>query len=357
MSLLLDAESLHAIAKGAAVLGTGGGGDPHIGLLIALQAIESSGPVNLVDLDELPGDGLLLPCGGMGAPTVSIEKIDNGSEGERLREYAEQTFGVPVVAVMSSEIGGSNALLPIAWAARMALPAVDADGMGRAFPELPQVSMHVAGISPSPAFLTDERGNVLVTRAASGEWLERIHRRVTIEVGGSAATAEYILTVDQAKTATVRGSVSLAMRIGHTIMQAKVDPVATLIAELGAFPLITGKVTDVQRNTTGGFVFGSAIVEGLREDAGRLLRIEIQNENLVALEEGQVLASVPDLITALDSETADAIPTERLRYGQRVTVISFPCDPIWRTAGGLEVAGPRAFGYDFDYVPVEELHA
>jgi len=66
---------------------------------------------------------------------------------------------------------------------------------------------------------------------------------------------------------------------------------------------------------------------------------------------------VPDLICVLDTETADAIATERVRYGQRVTVISLRCDPVWRTARGLRAAGPRAFGYDFDYVPVEELAA
>jgi DUF917 family protein len=75
----------------------------------------------------------------------------------------------------------------------------------------------------------------------------------------------------------------------------------------------------------------------------------------VALDQGQVIASVPDLITVLDSETAEAIATERVRYGQRVTVIALPCDPVWRTARGLLAAGPRAFGYDFDYRPVEEL--
>ncbi len=355
--MLLSEGELRAIARGAAVLGAGGGGDPLIGLLMALQAFEEFGPVELVDLDDLPDDGLLLPCGGMGAPTVSIEKIDNGSEGERLRAMVEATFGRPVLAVMASEIGGSNSLVPVAWAARMRLPVVDADGMGRAFPLLPQVTMHVAGISPSPGFLTDERGNSLITRAVSGEWLERIHRKVTMEAGGSAATSEYLLTVGEARTATVRGSVSLTMRIGRTIMEATVDPVAALVEELRAFRLISGKVVDVERRTTGEFVFGHAIVEGLREDAGRELRIRIQNENLVALEGERVLASVPDLITVLDAETADAIPTERLRYGQRVTVIAFPCDPIWRTERGLEVAGPRAFGYEFDYRPVEELHA
>jgi DUF917 family protein len=75
----------------------------------------------------------------------------------------------------------------------------------------------------------------------------------------------------------------------------------------------------------------------------------------VALERGHVIASVPDLISVLDSETADAIVTERIAYGQRVTVIAFACDPIWRTEKGIAVAGPRAFGYEFDYLPVEEL--
>jgi DUF917 family protein len=64
---------------------------------------------------------------------------------------------------------------------------------------------------------------------------------------------------------------------------------------------------------------------------------------------------VPDLITVLDSETAEAVATEQIRYGQRVTVIAFPCDPVWRTERGIAATGPRAFGYDFDYRPVEEL--
>ena len=34
---------------------------------------------------------------------------------------------------------------------------------------------------------------------------------------------------------------------------------------------------------------------------------------------------------------------------------AFPCDRIWRSARGLALAGPRSFGYDFDYVPIEEL--
>jgi uncharacterized protein len=354
MKRLLDPDALHALARGCAVLGAGGGGDPYLGLLQALQATEDYGPVPLVDIDELPGDSLIMPCGGIGAPTVSIEKIENGDEGSRLREHLEFVTGSRVAALMAAEIGGSNGLLPVAWAARMGLPIVDADGMGRAFPEVPQVTMYLAGIAPSPAVMTDERGNLVVFRAISGHWMERLERAAAVEFGGAASSTEFSLSAVQARTATVRGSVSLAIRIGESVAHAEGSPVAALIAEIGAFRLLTGKVSDVERHTTSGFVRGSVVVEGLGDDTGRLLRLELQNENLVALERGRVLASVPDLISVLDSETADAIVTERIAYGQRVAVIAFPCDPIWRTTRGIEVAGPRAFGYEFDYLPVEE---
>jgi DUF917 family protein len=235
---------------------------------------------------------------------------------------------------MPAEIGGSNGLQPIGWAASLGLPITDADGMGRAFPEVPQVTMEIAGIDPSPSVLTDERGNHLTIAARDGRWLERIARTLSIEFGGRAASTEYTMTVAQAKTATARGTVTLAATIGQTMFDAD-EPIAALREAL-----------DVR---------GAVVVEGLRADTGRLLRLEIQNENLVAMEDGVVRAMVPDIITVLDTHTGAPVHTERLRYGQRVSVLAFPCHPIWRTERGIELAGPRAFGYEFDYTPIEAL--
>ena len=97
------------------------------------------------------------------------------------------------------------------------------------------------------------------------------------------------------------------------------------------------------------------MIEGIGADAGRLLRLELQNENLVALEQGRVLASVPDLISVLDSETAEAIATERVRLRPAGHGDRLPLRPGLADRPRAAVAGPRAFGYDFDYVPVEEL--
>eukprot|EP01035_Chromulina_nebulosa_P048670 gene48670-66069_t len=63
------------IATGGAILGTGGGGDPYVGKLMAQQAIKKYGPVKLVDIDQLADDALVVPVCMMGAPTVMTEKL------------------------------------------------------------------------------------------------------------------------------------------------------------------------------------------------------------------------------------------------------------------------------------------
>ena len=70
---------------------------------------------------------------------------------------------------------------------------------------------------------------------------------------------------------------------------------------------------------------------------------------------GKVVASVPDLITMVDHETSSPINSERVHYGQRVTVFGIGCPPHYRTERALEVVAPRAFGFDFDYQPIEKL--
>ncbi|MDP4502700.1 DUF917 domain-containing protein [Nonomuraea turcica] len=352
-----------ALARGCAVLGTGGGGDVRTGSLAAARAIREYGEVPLVRLADLADDALIVPLSGIGAPTVSHEMIHSEDEPKRIAEEVERLFGRPPTAVMSSEIGGSNGVAPIAWAAQLGLPLLDADGMGRAFPEVQMVSMYVAGLPADLVIMTDVAGNVVTIRPVDGLWSERLARAVCVAAGSSALMADYVITAAQARGAVIEGTVTRALEIGRATEGASAtgaraaDPLRALQDRLGAARLITGKLTDVERRTTGGFVRGTATIEGTGDDRTRTVTLELQNENLVAVEDGRVLAMVPDLITVVDTETAAAIQTEGLRYGQRVTVLAWPCDPLWRTPKGLETAGPRAFGYELDYVPVEELTA
>jgi DUF917 family protein len=323
---------------------------------MAIQAMARHGAVNLVDLDDLPDDGLVMPICMVGAPLVFIEKLLNGDEGQRLVASVEGLTQRPVVAFMSLEIGGANGMLPVAWAAAAGLPCVDADGMGRAYPLVFQTAMNLADVEGSSCLLVDEHGNSLVLHAASNEWMETLLRSQTSAFGGAFAASFYHMTAAQAREATIRGSVSRAIRIGAALASAPENPVAALQRELVAFKLLEGKVVDVERRPSTQFIEGSIILEGEGRDAGRLLRIEMQNENLVALEDGRVLASVPDVIALLDTRSAEPIPNERIHYGDRVDVIACAAHPIWRTPAGIALGGPGAFGYEFAYVPLEDIH-
>ena len=68
-----------------------------------------------------------------------------------------------------------------------------------------------------------------------------------------------------------------------------------------------------------------------------------------------MIASVPDLIVIVDYETSTPINAERLRYGQRVAVFAVGCPQFYRSAKALKVVGPRCFGFDLDYVPLEKI--
>jgi len=352
----ITGEQLDDIALGAAVLGTGGGGDPYIGKLMAKQAIERNGPVSLVDPSELEDDALVIPSAMMGAPTVMLEKMPRGTEIVRAFEAIQAYLGKRATATMSIEAGGLNSTTPFVVAAELGIPLVDADGMGRAFPEIQMVTPTLAGIAATPMAIADEKGNSAILNTIDNRWTETFARTVTIDMGCSAMIALFAMSGKQVKQATVHGTITKIELIGRTIREAqgKNDPIEAVRAATGGFVVWRGKVSDIERRTETGFARGEAQIAGLGEHEGQTLRISFQNEFLIARTEDETLVSTPDLITILDAETGEPITTESLRYGFRVAVLAMPCDPRWRTPEGLKLVGPGYFGYGGDFVPVEQ---
>ena len=352
---MVGAEDMEDIATGGAVLGTGGGGDPYIGKLMAQQAIRKYGPVTLIDVDELPDDALVVPACMMGAPTVMAEKLPQGDELVNAFRALEKVMGRKIDAVLCGEAGGLNSTTPFVVAAATGLPLVDGDGMGRAFPELQMETFSMHGVSATPMVLCDDKGNSLVLQTVSNAWTERLARAATIEMGGSAMLGFYPMSGAMAKQAVVRGTLSLCAKIGETLRAARLaheDPVAALIGLLDAQVLFHGRITDIERRTEGGFARGKANFSGVEQYRSQMLRLDFQNEFLIAERDGQVLATTPDLITVVEADSGMPVTTDSLRYGQRLVTLAFACDPKWRTPEGIALVGPRYFKYDMDYVPL-----
>ena len=356
---LLTEKNIEDIALGAAVLGSGGGGDPYLGMLMARQAIRDHGPVELYTLDELDDDDLIVPTAMMGAPTVMVEKIPNGDDVVNAFESIGRYLRRTIRATMSIEAGGLNSLVPIYVAARKRLPIVDCDGMGRAFPEIQMVTHTVFGISSTPFAMSDERGNTVLMETISNTWTETFARSVTVDMGAMAMIALYAATVRELKRASIHGTMSKAEEIGRTIRRARhqeEDPVNTVRECVGGYLVFKGKIGDVQRRTESGFATGDAFVDGMDDYRGQHLQLSFQNEHLAVRIGGEFRVTVPDLIVLLDVDTGEPITTEGMRYGFRVAVVAIPCDGKWRTPEGLALVGPRYFGYDVDYTPVEQRY-
>ena len=354
----LDERDLEALAIGAAILGTGGGGNPYVGRLRSREQLRMGRTIEIIGLDELDDDALVVTVGGIGAPVIGIEKFEKGDECLRALRAIERVEGRTVDALIPSEIGGANAMEPMLTAAQAGLPVVDADGMGRAFPEVQMCTYYIYGHDPAPAALADEKGNTVVLQKVQDMyWLERFARTIAVDMGAAAGFAEKPMTGAFVKKYAVPGTVSQALRLGETVLAARRDrrnPVDAVVEAEHGRRLFDGKIVDVRREILGGFARGHVVLDGLDGDAGRVARIAIQNENLILDIDGVTAACVPDLIMLLDQDTGEPITTEVLRFGMRVAVVVMPCHPLLRTKQALEVIGPAAFGYpDVTYVPLE----
>jgi uncharacterized protein len=356
----LHASELEDIARGAAVLGTGGGGDPYLGTLAALCSLEQFGPPTVIEIGELADDALVALPFLIGSPVPLIEKFPLGQELIDAFQGLDRFLPGKLTAVMPAEIGGANSVVPLVVGSRLGIPIVDADCMGRAYPEVQLVTLTLHGIDATPLALADEHGNQVVLSTVDNASAERLARTVVVEFGAICTAMAYAVTGRQVKAAAIAGSISYAQRIGGALRQAvatKRDPIAAVAEQTSGVILFRGKIADVQRRTQRGWALGEAVLLGLDEDRGSELTVRFQNENLVAIRDGDVVATVPDLIAILDADTGQAITTERLRYGHRAVVLGIPCDPVWRTAAGIELGGPRHFGYDLEYLPIESGRA
>ena len=169
----IDEESLESIAIGAGILGTGGGGNPYLGKLRARQVLRRGHECCVISPEDLAEDAHVICVGGMGAPTVGVEKFRSCESYTALRAV-EDFCGIKASALVSGEIGGSNSIEPMIAASVAGVPVVDADGMGRAFPELQMTTFFIVPLARArrPSACLPRAGD----SSASATLLGRFHR-------------------------------------------------------------------------------------------------------------------------------------------------------------------------------------
>ena len=345
---IITAMDVEALAIGAGILGSGGGGNPYYDSLVARRMLEKKGTVKLISVDKLSDNDVVLPVCFMGAPLVSVERLQTGREFAAIVHLYERVSGKKVTALMSGEIGGANAFTGVTAAAELGLPLVDADLLGRAFPELQMSFPTLFNFNASPAVMCDGNGTVIMLQTPDNKKMEECARSAVVALGSSAALGFFGMTGKQVQSMAIHNTVSYALQLGKAVIAARknnTDSVQAVVKAGAGFICASGVITDIQQEIKNGFLVGTFTVTSPSSS----VVIDYQNENLVVKKDGHPVVTTPDIIIPIDVQTATPLTSDSLRYGLRIAVLVLPAPEAWKSQEGLALVGPRAFGYEFDY--------
>jgi len=357
-------ELVDDLALGAGLLAAGGGAQPWPAGEPLRRALGEHGPVRLidaaqlVDVAELDRNAFVLAVGAVGPSGAGTAAAFPDAAGlRRLVTAAERHGSRRCAAVVPLEIGGMSALAAPFAAAVLGLPCVDADGAGRGFSRLDLTLFALGGVAASPAFVADGEGNLVTVESADDRAAHRLVRAAASDLGGAAIVGGYPMTARECARTAAAGSVRYCVGLGRmarTLRASGGGAAAQRLASYGVRLLFTGQVVHVARRDSAGSPRGTATVETVSGPA-RTMRIDFQQGMLVLSEDGVVCATVPDLISVVDEDAWAPAHTDRLAPGQRVHVLAIQAHERWRLPDGIAAAGPRQFGYDIDYQPLELL--
>lgn len=339
----------------------------------ALKMMDEGKQFRIIEVKDIPDDwNIIQAAGGIGGGGAWQYVIDR-TKAQNLPTIDDSTYralqvvvrhtGKKISAIMRNEADGAT-LAAFNTAAQAGLPVVDACPTGRAKPETQMNVPAILGYRMTPAALVTRWGDeIFIEKTVDDSRYEDIGRAVAVGSGGGVSTARSLMTGAELKKATIIGELSKEIAIGKAVREAREqgkDPIAALMAVFDdAYILFKGKVTKWTPKGEGGFNYTDAEITGYGPYAGHKYRVWVKNENIESWLDGKPDVMSPDLIYGLNPKTGDTITSSYMGGYPMDTDVVFigrkAPHPAWRSPAGIALIGPRHFGFDFDYVPIEEV--
>jgi DUF917 family protein len=361
-------------AQGCLFMGTGGGGGLGWGMGMLKEALADGIALEWVDVDDIPDDVWSVTPFGMGtiAPITqeTLDEIDrsgvtnkfgDNSMLEAVRElgnYLGQTIG----CIVAAELGAGNTPAPLVSGARLGIPVVDGDYAGRAIPDEMQGTPFLYGKESWPASSVDQWGNVSIIKNVANPYMfERVGKMLAVAAFGNTTMAATPLPANEMKEILVRGTLTKCLALGRAMRQARengADPIDAALAVTDGWRLFEGVVTEKEWEDRGGYMFGTTHIKGTGAYEGQTLDVWFKNENHVSWLNGRPWVCSPDLLTLAYAENGQATTNTLIKAGDSVVAVGIKGLEGFRTEFGLnQASGPRYFGFDIDYIPIEQLMA
>lgn len=360
----LNRENLLDILYGCTILGTGGGGSLDEGIEMIDEALNLGKEFKLASFDDLKPDDIIgtpYACGAISPLTEEeIRKYARLKETEEsfyilCMKQMEEFLGKEMTAVISTELGGGNTATALYCGAMTGRLIVDGDPAGRSVPALQHSTYYLHDVPMCPMSVMNRFGEGAVfTNVFDDERGEDMVRALAVVSQNTIAVMDHVNTAEVLKNAVIRGAISYAEKIGKAFRDAKAakeDYVDAVTKAGEGKAMFAGVVKESAFETKDGYTFGNTVVEGTGAYAGHTLKIWYQNENIISWLDGEYFVTVPDLICMFNMDEDMPQLNPYARVGENVKVIALPAPEEWTTKRGLEVFGPRSFGYDMDYKP------
>ena len=355
--------------------GTGGGGSEQWGMDMLQSLMDEGYTIEWVDVDQIEDDALT--CTAYGTGSISEDVPESQEEitafgkkkglenkwGHKVMDHAvielEEYLDKKIEVMVPVELGAGNSTAPLATGIRLGIPVVDGDYGGRAYPEEMQSTLFLNDIPPYPLSIVDWWGDVLILKqAANSAMMERIGKFVSLAGHGGAFVAASLMDGKTMKETIVPGTFTNSLEVGRAIRIAKEngqDPVQAAVAASDGWFLFEGVVAKKDWADIDGCMVGTTTIKGDGGFAGKTMEIYFKNENQVSWIDGEPFVCSPDLVTIVDRKTGIAFTNTDVDQGHEVAVIGVRCHDLFCTEKALAWCGPRYFGHDVDYVPIEDI--
>jgi len=370
--ILKNKQDVEDFVRGCTFLGTGGGGNPEKGIESLMSELEKGNEVGWIDVNSI-GDDELTCCpflmGSIAPQTEEINKekiwfglteekfIEKDILAEAVKELSNFT-NKKISALVPIELGGSNTPSCVAAGISIGIPILDGDYTGRAIPEIQQTTPYLNDKELLPYTCVDLYGNTsIVTKAVSYRFGERVGKLISAASYGLTGDAGFILTGKETKDIIIEGTLTKCYNVGKLIREKRElgeDPVQEVANYLGGWVIGKGTVTKKEWEDNLGYYWGTHTIKGEGKFEGEELKIWFKNENHICWKNDEVFITSPDSVNVVDTKTGEPITNTDLKEGDKVSVIALKAVEAFKTEKGIDILGPRAFGYDFDYSPIEE---
>ena len=389
--ILLKKDLWYSVLGGAA-LATGGGGSPpsyeRFSNIIDTE-VDKGVKFKLIDAPSIPIKELIFVNAGVGGGLqrskakkyprkytslqdwiIEIDRIyplpewaDIPREDWMMTPYKRmvELNGREPFGYMPFEIGPNN-YREFIRAGALGKGVVHADNAGyRAVPEVSLATLNVAHAPLTPAVATTGWGDLMVfEKFLSWQRAEDLIRHVAITSGGGCS-AMFSFTDDWIKKGTILGTLSLSMKVGKAILDAREkgdDPVKAIIKAADGYLLFEGEIASYTSEGYGSFTWGNSWIKGIGDYEGKTFKHWFKNENQISWIYDETYVTCPDPFTVVDKETGEGLSNfmaSSWTQGRKVTVWGMKAAEAWRTERGLQIFKPKHFGCDIKYKPIEEI--